>query len=72
MFNTGPGDEKGKNLPLLPGTRAIYSVKGCLFFSVGFRGYFGGFDASCVISDNEFASIWGDNIATPRKNFRLD
>lgn len=25
-------------LPLLPGTRAIYKIKGALFFSVGFRG----------------------------------
>lgn len=37
----------------------MYKVKGCLLASVGFRGYFGGFPASCVISDNELASMLG-------------
>jgi hypothetical protein len=35
----------------------MYNVKGGLFASVGFRGYFGGFPAICVMSDSEFASM---------------
>jgi len=42
--------------PRVPGTRAIYNVRDCLLVSVGFRGYFGGLPARCVISDSEFAS----------------
>lgn len=50
--------------PLLPGTRARYKVRGCLCRSVGFRGYFGGFPASWVISDRELASTCGAIAAT--------
>ena len=34
----------------------MYRVKGCLCCSVGLRGYFGGFEAIWLISENEFAS----------------
>jgi hypothetical protein len=34
----------------------MYKVREALLDSVGFRGYFAGFEAKCVISDNEFAS----------------
>ena len=33
----------------------MYNVNGSLFCSVGFRGYFGGFEASRVISESELA-----------------
>lgn len=45
-----------RDLPRLPGTRAMYKVRGCRLCSVGFLGYFGGFEASCVISESELAS----------------
>jgi hypothetical protein len=35
---------------------------------VGFRGYFGGFEAICVISDKEFASTWGAMVAFEIRN----
>ena len=50
-------NQQDDDKPRVPGTLAIYNVKDCLFVAVGFRGYFGGFPASCVISDSELASI---------------
>ncbi len=41
----------------------MYNVKGALFASVGFLGYFGGFEASCVISESELASGGAESIA---------
>lgn len=46
-------------LPLLPGTRAMYSTNGSCFRCVGFLGYDGGFDASAVRDDNDLASMAG-------------
>lgn len=43
---------------MLPGTREMYNVNGFRCCSVGFRGYLGGFVASCDISDKEFASTF--------------
>jgi hypothetical protein len=37
----------------------MYKVKEGRFCSVGFRGYFGGFEATCVISESEFACTLG-------------
>jgi hypothetical protein len=46
-----------RTIPLLPGTREMYRTKGSFLGSVGFRGYEGGFDASTVKEERDFASM---------------
>jgi hypothetical protein len=55
-------------VPLLPGTRAIYSVKGSCFPCVGFRGYEGGLEASAVREERDLASIAGTDMTTTDRN----
>jgi hypothetical protein len=50
-------------IPLLPGTRAIYSTSCSCLTCVGFLGYAGGFDASAVRDDNDLASTTCEDIA---------
>lgn len=50
------GKEKRLSLPLLPGTRTIYSTSGSSGCWVGLRGYAGGLEAIAVIDDRDLAS----------------
>lgn len=47
-------------VPLLPGTRAMYKIKGSCFTCVGFLGYAGGLEARAVSVDSDLASMAGE------------